>query len=263
VDRPARRHSGGVAIVTGRALRRGNWSVQELERLRQLLPRRGVADTALLLRRSQSSVFRKAMNLLKVPPRRGAWTASDDARLRECWGAVDPRLLAPMLGRQPAEVKKRVAELRSSLRSGPWTREEKQLLKDVFGTRDDADLEITIGRSRDDVVAMARELCLAKDKRFRAHAAEADVPPTTTGARTEAKRPRSAMPRWTHEQVEKLRALYADRDNLAVARAIGRTVASVANKANLLGLKKCPRLLADIGRANVTLRYREHDATAD
>lgn len=249
--------------MTGRALRRGNWSVQELERLRQLLPRRGVADTALLLRRSEASVFKKALQLLKVPARRGAWTASDDARLRESWGAVDPRLLAPMLGRPLADVKKRTAELRAALRDGPWTRDEKQLLKEVFGTRDDDDLEITIGRSRADIVAMARELCLAKDKRFRAHATDANGAAAPSGLPAPGKRPRSEMPRWTHAQIEKLRELYADRDNLAVARAIGRTVASVANKANLLGLKKCPRLLADIGRANVTLRYREHDATAD
>lgn len=249
--------------MTGRALRRGNWSVQELERLRQLLPRRGVADTALLLRRSEPSVFKKAMQMLRVPQRRGAWTASDDARLRESWGAVDPRLLAPMLGRTPAEVKKRVVELRATLRTGPWSRDEKQLLKDVFGTRDDADLEITIGRPRADVVAMAAELCLAKDKRFRANSVEANGTSGAPVVRLEGKRPRSEMPRWTHEQVAKLRELYAEHDNLAVARAIGRTVASVANKANLLGLKKGPKLLADIGRANVTLRYREQGAAAD
>ena len=250
--------------MTDRALRRGNWSVQELERLRQLLPRRGVADTAVLLRRTESSVFRKALRLLRVPQRRGAWTASDDARLRECWGAVDERLLGPMSGRPLAEVRKRIVELRSQLRTGPWSPEERQLLKELYGTRKDEDLEIALGRSRDDLAAKARELCLAKDKRFRAHA-DGDTFAAATGASAASgeRPPRSEMPRWTHEQVEKLRALYADRDNLAVAREIGRTVASVANKANLLGLKKCPRLLADIGRANVAFRYRERSAGAD
>jgi hypothetical protein len=64
------------------------------------------------------------------------------------------------------------------------------------------------------------------------------------------------MPRWTPPEVERLRAIYPDRDNLAVAQALGRTVTSVANKANQLGLRKSPLLLADIGRANVSLRYR-------
>ena len=237
--------------------------MQELERLRQLLPRRGVADTALLLRRTENSVFRKALRLLRVPLRRGAWTARDDTRLRECWGAVDVRLLGPMLGRPLADVRKRVVELRTRLRTGPWTPDERQLLKELYGTRSDDDLEIALGRPRDDVIAKARELCLAKDKRFRAHRGAAVVAAVMGEPSAGAEFPRSEMPRWTHEQVEKLRALYADRDNLAVAREIGRTVASVANKANLLGLKKCPQLLADIGRANVAFRYRERSAGGD
>lgn len=244
--------------MTGRQLRRGNWSVQELERLRTLLPRRGVTDTALLLRRSEASVFKKAMQLLRVPPRRGSWTASDDARLRESWGAVDSRLLGPMLGRPLAEVRKRVVELRARLRNGPWAREEMQALKELYGTRSDDDLEIALSRPAVEVAGMARQLCLAKDKRFAAHAAR-----LPDGQMPRPSSPRSEMPRWTHEQVEKLRSLYADRDNLAVARELGRTVASVANKANLLGLKKCKHLLADIGRANVAARYQEREAGGD
>src|SRR5690606_31963515 len=56
---PARLDGGKSMNGAGR--RRGNWSVTELDRLRQLLPRRGVADTALLLRRSPESVARKAL----------------------------------------------------------------------------------------------------------------------------------------------------------------------------------------------------------
>ena len=71
-------------------LRRGNWSVQELERLRALLPQRGVEHTASLLRRSPQSVQKKAHELLRVPPRVGPWTKADDELLRRCWGAVEP-----------------------------------------------------------------------------------------------------------------------------------------------------------------------------
>ena len=53
--------------MSDRPLRRGNWSVQELERLRLLLPHRGVAQTAALLRRSPDSVQRKALALLRTP----------------------------------------------------------------------------------------------------------------------------------------------------------------------------------------------------
>jgi len=239
--------------VSERPLRGGNWNVQELERLRQLLPRRGVADTALLLRRSPACVHRKAMQLLRVPPRRGAWTDSDDAQLRESWGAVELRLLAPMMGRSQAELRKRAAELRDHLRSGPWTRAELQALKDLYGTRSDADLEVALQRPRAEIAAEAAALCLAKDKRFAAHASAG------TGDPAAAATSRRRMPRWSHDEVARLRALYADRDNLAVARELGRTVASIANKANLLGLKKSAAVLADIGRSNIRVRYGRGD----
>jgi hypothetical protein len=235
--------------MSERQLRRGNWSVQELERLRLLLPRRGIDTTAILLRRSAASVQRKALDLLRVPARRGDWTASDDTLLREAWGALDLRLLSAMLGRPAAEVRRRAGELQRSLRSGPWSRADQLSLKDLYGTRSDADLEVCLSRPRHEIAAMAARLCLAKDKRF--------VAPVEEPAA--ARR----MPRWTAEQVEQLRQVYADRDNLAVARVLGRTVTSVANKANLLGLKKSPALLADIGRHNVRSRYRRDEGAAE
>ncbi|MBP8298895.1 MAG: hypothetical protein KA020_00910 [Planctomycetes bacterium] len=236
--------------MSERPLRRGNWSVQELERLRQLLPRRGVADTALLLRRSEDSVHRKAMDILRVPARRGAWTGSDDDRLRDSWGAVEPRLLGPMLGRPVAEVSRRAEQLRSQLRSGPWTRVELQRLKEFYGTRRDQDLEVVMMRPRAEILAMAVRSCLAKDKRF---AANAQAP--TAQVESKGGSNKVPMPRWTQTEIEQLRALYPDLANLTVARRLGRTVTSVANKANQLGLKKSPHLLADIGRTNVGMRY--------
>jgi hypothetical protein len=238
--------------MSHRPLRRGNWSVQELERLRALLPRRGVATTATLLRRSPASVQRKAIDLLRVPPRRGDWTASDDSLLRGAWGALDLRLLSVMLGRPAGEVRRRAQELRQRLRTGAWSRADQLSLKELYGTRGDDDLEVCLSRPREEILAMALRLCLAKDKRFAAQAG-ADRAAVPAGGRR--------MPRWTAEQVEQLRRLYADRDNLAVARALGRTVTSVANKANLLGLRKSPLLLTDIGRLNVRSRYG-HDLGA-
>ncbi|MBL9077699.1 MAG: hypothetical protein JNL08_09355 [Planctomycetes bacterium] len=242
--------------MTERPLRGGNWSVQELERLRLLLPRRGVAATALLLRRSPEATARKALQLLRVPPRRGAWTDSDDARLREAWGAVELRLLAPMLGRTQAEVRRRAVELGARPRTGPWTRSEIQALKDLYGTRRDADLEVCLLRPAAEIAARARSLCLAKDKRFAARAQAAEAAPVAAVARLR-------MPRWTHAEEARLRELYADRDNLAVARELGRTVASIANKANLLGLKKSSAVLAAIGRTNIEARYGRGEAAAE
>lgn len=226
-------------------LRRGNWSVAELERLRQLLPRRGVAAMAALLRRSPASVQRKAAELLRVPVRRGDWTASDEQLLREAWGALDPRLLAIALGRPVVDVRRRAEALRRSLRDGPWTRDEEALLKALYGTRLDHDLEVSLSRPAAAIADKAAQLCLAKDKRFPAS-------PVLDGTEPRGGR---RMPRWTPEEVERLRTLYPGRGNLDVARELGRTVTSVANKAHQLGLHKDAAMLTKIGRANVGWRH--------
>ena len=95
----------------------------------------------------------------------------------------------------------------------------------------------------DDIREMAGRLCLSKDKRFTKQ---------RMGVKTERG---MRMPRWTATEIARLRELYCGSDNLAVARELGRSVASVANKANQLGLRKDPQLLAQIGRKNVALRY--------
>jgi hypothetical protein len=149
-----------------------------------------------------------------------------------------------------------VAVLRATQRSGAWTRAERQRLKDLYGTRTDEDLEVCLSRSREAIVAMAQKLCLAKDKRFAAHVAARQAAGASAAALAEpGALLRARMPRWSPAETERLRALYPDRDNLTVAKELGRTVTSVANKANQLGLKKSPGLLADIGRANVGVRY--------
>ncbi|MGE3174282.1 MAG: hypothetical protein AB7O97_16760 [Planctomycetota bacterium] len=227
--------------MTGRALRRGNWSVQELERLRHLLPRRGVQGTAELLRRTADSVRRRAASLYRGPMRRAAWTADDELQLRRSWGAVEPRLLAVMLCRPMAEVLRRASALRAELRTGAWSRTELRMLKELYGTRSDLDLEVCLRRPAAEIAATAERLCLQKDKRF------------AKGRRRSAAAGR--MPRWTQAQTARLVELYPDHDNLEVARALGRTVASVANKAWQLGLRKSPALLQQIGRTNVAARY--------
>lgn len=245
--------------MSQRPLRRGNWSVQELERLRGLLPRRGVEATAGLLRRSPESVLKKALSLLRVPPRRGDWTEGDDRLLRLSWGAVDARLLGPMLGRPTAEVRRRAAQLRAQPRVGAWSPAEQKLLKQLYGTRDDRDLEVCLQRPEREIAAVAQRLCLAKDKRYLARWSGPSPRPAS-----EARERRARMPRWTAAEIQRLRAVYPDHDNLTVARQLGRSVTSVANKANQLGLKKSSAVLAAIGRTNISIRYgTRRDAVAD
>ena len=226
--------------MTTRGLRRGNWSVQELARLKNLLPRRGVPDTAILLRRSPDSVRKKAVELFHAPPHKAAWSLDEELALRRAWGAVEPRLIAVIIGRSQQEVLRRAAALRASPRSGPWTRTEERLLKELYGTRRDDDLEVCLQRPSAEIAAAAARLCLSKDKRF---------------VKTVVRNGRR-MPRWTQAEIRRLTELYPDRENLEVARLLQRSVASVANKAHRLRLGKSALLLARIGRANVAVRYR-------
>lgn len=227
--------------MTRRPLRRGRWSFEELQRLRALLPRRGVEGTAALLRRTADAVRRRALQLLRVPPRRGEWSEADEAVLMDAFGAVELRLLAVMLGRPAVEVTKKAARLRTQLRSGPWSQLDSQRLKHLYGTRSTQDLEVCFRRRATEIEAEAARLCLRKDKRF---------------VRSQRKVSRaSRAPRWTDPEIARLRALYPEKDNLQIARELGRSVVSVANKAWQLGLEKGPAVLGRIGRANVRIRF--------
>lgn len=229
--------------MSARGLRKGAWTVQELDRLRQLLPWIGVDASAALLRRSPDAVRRRAALMLQNKARRGEWTEADDEALRTSWGALEPRLLGSMLGRPSAEVIRRANALRGHRREGAWSHEDDQLLKRVYATRATRDLEVCLQRSSLDIESRAKSLCLQKDKKF-----ASGKPGDEAGSR---------QPRWTAAEVATLRGLYATRDNLVIAQQLGRSVDSVANKAWQLGLHKGASARARIGRANVAFRFRE------
>jgi hypothetical protein len=225
--------------VSRRSLRRGNWSVQEVQRLRRLLPDRGLEECARLLRRSVASVRARAVLAMAAEPRRDAWTEAEDQFLRRAWGMLDPRMLGALLGRPALEVRKRASLLRQQVRTGAWSREEMQSLRRAYGSRSDGDLEVCLARPVPEIEDMAAVLCLAKDKRSRQR---------VSGARRR-------MPRWSPQQMAELSRIYPDLDNLEVARRLGRTVLSVANKAHQLGLRKTSAVLGRIGRRNVRVRH--------
>ncbi len=66
--------------------RRGNWSMQELEKLQSLYPRSGEHQAARLLGRSVESVRRKAEELFRQPNKHCAWTSEEDYTLRKAYG---------------------------------------------------------------------------------------------------------------------------------------------------------------------------------
>ena len=63
------------------------------------------------------------------------------------------------------------------------------------------------------------------------------------------------MPRWTTEELDVLRELYATTANLEIADRLNRSVKSIVSKAHHVGLKKDLDRLREMGRQNVSLRY--------
>ena len=144
-----------------------------------------------------------------------------------------------MLGRPVKDVQARIEVCKRQLRAGKWSRMELGLLKKIYGSRSDGDLVVCLSRSLDEIRQVAGELRLSKDKGFM--------------ARSEACK--QTMPRWGDGDVALLRQDYARATNLVLARRLDRSVASVANKANQLGLKKDAEVLREMGRRNVATRY--------
>lgn len=222
-------------------LKRGRWSTPELVKLRTAFPRARIERIARTLNRSVASVRSQAHRLFRRSPDVGPWSLETDAILRRAYGVVDFGDLSVILGRSVAEIEERARLLRERTRRGRWAPDEIALLKELYAGRDDVDLEVCLSRSADDIVTMATELCLRKDKGARQHRRVGPI----------------SMPRWTDVEVARLRALYPTRQNLEIAREIGRSVTSVANKAHQLGLKKSNEVRKQIGAANAAARSRD------
>ena len=181
-----------------------------------------------------------AEQIFPTTQRTGPWTDDEVQELKKYLGASDPPVIARILGRPEQEVRAQITELGRVKRAEDWTQEETAEFKRLYGTRTDKNLALIFGRSEAQVKAYASELCLAKDKAF---------------LRKLSDRPPTRMPRWTPEEIERLRETYPIRSNLEIAQELNRSVKSVVSKAHILGLKKDRARLQEMGRENVSLRY--------
>lgn len=219
-------------------LKRGRWSTPELVRLRRLFPRTTIERVALALNRSLDTVRAQARRLFyREEPVIGPFSREEDDVLRRGFGVVAISDLSIVLGRPVDGVTNRASELRSLARTGRWDDVEVALLKELYPGRADDDLEVCLSRPVDEVRVMAAQLCLRKDK---------------GGAHGQGA---VRMPRWTDAEVDRLAELYPTCHNLEIARLIGRSVTSVANKAHQLGLKKAPELRRRLGAENAAGRH--------
>lgn len=236
------RTNGGSGRAAGP--RRGRWSQAEQARLRELYGLKDDRVIARELNRPVASVRKMAEKLLPRTTKSGPWTAGEAQELKKYLGASPAPKIARILGRPVEEVELKIRELGRVRIDRSWTREEISEFKRIYGTRTDNDLSLIFGRSTEEIARQARRHALAKDKAF------------VRKLRGEAA---TRMPRWSAEELERLEREYPYRPNLELARDLRRTVKSVVSKAHNLGLKKSSDRLREMGRENVSQRYREEE----
>lgn len=227
--------------------KRGRWTIEEIERFKQLWGLRDEAAIARELQRSVTSLRRLAKREFSGPARTGPWSEDEVQRLKRYLGASPLETISQVIGRSVEDIRTRLAQLALDVGEEPLTGEERLEFKRIYGTRSDEDLAIIFGRRLDVVRATAAELCLSKDKAF---------------VRRESHGRESVrMPRWTPEELQRLTELYPTTANLQIARILQRTVKSVVSKAHHLDLHKDLTRLQEMGRQNVAVRHlrRDHD----
>lgn len=222
--------------------RKGRWSFPEIEKLRRLYGFRTEVQIAQELNRTVQSVRRMIGKVFEGEERIGPWTAKEIRKLKDYLGAADTSVIGRILHRSPQEVERKIQQLKGEVRQRPWTSADLQALKRFYGTRATEDVSLILGRPVERIEEKAQELRLAKDKGYQRRA----------GKKTPVR-----MPRWRPEEVEQLRKLYPDHDNLSIAQHLERTVKSVVSKAHDLGLRKSSDRLRDMGRQNVRARYEK------
>jgi hypothetical protein len=183
-----------------------------------------------------------ADTLFKRAPSTGPWTPEEIDELKKYLGATTNEVISRILGRTAEEIQLQITELGRIQQTGRWTQGEIAEFKRLYGTRTDEDIALIFGRSVESVKRLGARYCLAKDKAF--------VRKLTGSSATR-------MPRWTEAEVSRLRELYPRQSNLDIAQALNRSVKSVVSKAHNLGLKKEVERLCEMGRENVSLRYKK------
>jgi len=227
-----------------RKARKGRWSAAEVARLKDMYGLREDEAIARELQRSPNSVRKMAESLFRLGERKGPWTAGDVEDLKKYLGATTPEVIARILSRTPDEVQAKIMELGRVQGSNHWGREEIARFKRIYGARSDSDLAKIFSKSVESIQQLAKRYRLAKDKAF--------LKKTKGEGATR-------MPRWSAEELDLLRKLYANTSNLEIADRLDRSVKSIVSKAHHIGLKKDLSRLREMGRENVSLRYNHRD----
>ncbi|PIE24182.1 MAG: hypothetical protein CSA62_05090 [Planctomycetota bacterium] len=243
-------------------LKRGNWSVEELMKLRDQYGRRPLPQLARELRRTEETVRLRAEQMFQqewcpseedpetFEGRPGPLEDKEREQLRFMVGIADLETMQLVLGRQGAEIERVLLEW-SRQKSEQWSEAQIEFLKLAYGTRPDWALSMVLGHEIEAIQAQARELCLGKDRSV----VSVELPILEKHVVIQPQAP-VRMPRWTTEEVDELIRVFPERPNLDIARSLGRSVKSVVAKANELGLRKSKERLREMGRENVMIRHK-------
>lgn len=247
-------------------LKRGNWSVEELMKLREQYGRRPLPQLARELRRTEDTVRLRAEQMFQqewcpddedpetFEGREGPLTDAEREQLRFMVGISDLETMQLVLGRRVEAIEEVLLEW-SRYRAGDWDEASIEFLKSTYGTRPDWALATVLGHRVAAIQAKARELCLGKDRSV----VSVDLPVLEKHVVIQPQAP-VRMPRWTREEVDELVQVFPELPNLEIARRLGRSVKSVVAKANELGLRKSKERLREMGRENVMIRHRRASA---
>lgn len=232
-------------------LKRGNWSTEDLAKLKVCFGCCPLSQLARELRRTEEAVEQRAKQLLSGRRRAGRLSARDEARLRHMVGVAELGTMALVLARQEKEVLKVLRAWARTHRRGRFQPWEIRYLKERFASRPDWAVSLVLGRETSVIRRRAHELCLGKNRKV-------ESVPLPALEKILVIQPQAPvrMPRWTDEETEALTFHYSHRPNLEIAQLLGRSIKSVIAKANELGLRKNHARLQDMGRENVRIRYK-------
>lgn len=174
-----------------------------------------------------------------LPPRSNSWTAAEDAYLALHYASTPHAELARELTRSIGAVRNRCSFLGLRKERAPMTAADVRRVREWYESHADIDLDVRglsdeLGFSRVTVTRKASEMGLTDPHRTRPHAMAA--------IRIAQATPRKPQPNdWTPQEEQRVRDWYASHTDVplnrgALAETLKRTQASVAHKAQRLGL---------------------------
>ncbi len=231
-------------------LKRGNWSVEDLSRLKSQVGRKPLEQLARELKRTPETILLRARQLFPQKTRTGHLSRSEECELRIMVGVADLQTMSLVLRRSQEEILRVLDRWARKDRKGRFQPWEIRHLKQCYPCRPDWALSLVHSRELTTLRKKASELGLGRDKRCESVMIPGFEPILEIYPELPVR-----MPRWSANDVRLLRKLYPTRSNLEISQELDRSVKSIVAKASEVGLKKTRNRLRQMGRENVAVRH--------